>query len=361
MNVLILGAGASFATHHVPIANLALKKWEREIRERYRLLAFAMEKWVGPYWTNENLEKAWTQIDVAYKERAQKAPRFKMSDLTDSDRRRVWQLAFETQKIERGEVNYYRTQIEWAQHGHSSEEFLSVVAGWELRLLIQQTFAVPVKQDSCNPYRQLIQKLKPTAVISFNYDTFFEQCHKEGWTYVPILTATSPVLVLKPHGSVNWVHRKPRRSGLTEQIYLDFPLRAENMGYGATWFTQNLVIGLREKIEHTETEESSLLRTFFGEILRACEQVLTQAEKIWIVGYSFAPADTTFLEILGRCVARREREQLPSLGVIDKGSPDRLLSRVREIFDVHVSRISHCFCGFEKWAKHGFCKLGTNS
>lgn len=134
MNILILGAGASYATHRLPIANQALRVWEPTIRKQRKLLAFVLRVWVGSDWPQADLEEAWTRIDVAWKERAGGASRFAVRELTDSERRNVRQLAREVVEPP-GYPNYYRSQLVWARD-YSPEQFLSVVAGWELRRLI---------------------------------------------------------------------------------------------------------------------------------------------------------------------------------------------------------------------------------
>jgi hypothetical protein len=68
-------------------------------------------------------------------------------DLTDAERRYVWQQAFHAADAEPQEPAYYRPQIQGAREfGHSTEQFLSVVAGWELRRLVQETFVVDVTE-----------------------------------------------------------------------------------------------------------------------------------------------------------------------------------------------------------------------
>lgn len=352
MNVLIVGAGASYATHRLPVAGQALSKWSHTIQEQHKLLAFALDTWVSG-WPEKNLEEAWTQIDVAWKERAAGASQFAVRDLTDSQRRKVWRLAFEAKAVEAPEPNYYRTQLEWAQtQGYSTEQFLTVVAGWELRRLIQQEFDVTIKHESRGPYERLLRELQPTKVISFNYDTLLEQCLEQGtWTYSVLEEESHQILILKPHGSVNWTHHLSRTRGLTDQVSFDTTLSPEDMGYRGGWLVQNLVIGLRDKIEHTPAERSPILRTLFLGILMACERVLVDAEKIWVVGYRFAAADTSFLDVLARSLARRARP--PSLSVISRDQNE--LQRIQDLFTLTVEhRISHCFCGLEIWDKHGF-------
>lgn len=356
MNVLILGAGASYATHRLPVARNALSEWERAIRDNCKLLAFALDVWLGPTWSETDLEKAWNRIDIAWKERAAGSSGLAVPDLSTSQRRRVWQLAFEAEVAEPRDPNYYRTQLQWARNqGYSTEQFLAVAAGWELRRLIQQKLAVAVEPDFRRPYERLLRELQPTAVISFNYDTLLEQCLDPGaWSYSAFSGGSHCTTVLKPHGSVNWTHRFPVFHGLAEQVHLDVTLTPEAMGYEGGWLAQNLVIGLREKIEHTPDEESLVIRTLFRDILGACERVLATARKLWIVGYRFAPADTSFLEVLARSLVGRK--ELTSLSIINRDDPEASLRRIRDLFGPRAEdRIPCCFCGFEIWADRGFC------
>ena len=355
MNVLILGAGASYATHRLPVASNALSQWEQAIRHNCRLLAYALDMWLGTAWRETDLEAAWNRIDAAWKERAAGALPA-VPDLNTSQRRSMWKIAFEVAAAEPQDPNYYRSQLEWARNqGYSAEQFLAVAAGWELRRLIQQTFVVPVKTDRRSPYDRLLRELHPSTVISFNYDTLLEQClDRAAWSYSAFSRGSSRITVLKPHGSVSWTHRLPIIHQSAEQVHLDVTLAPEALGYRGGWLEQNLVIGLREKIEHTPHERSPVILTLFRDILGACETALASATEVWIVGYRFAPADTSYLEVLTRSLTARTEP--PSLRVISHGDPDDLLPRIRDLFGFSVeNRIPHCFCGFEIWADHGFC------
>lgn len=361
MNVLIIGAGASYATHRLPIAASALQQWEGTIGDHYGLLALALDLWVGENWQGQDLERAWTTIDHASKERAGGtfAPAPAGRDLGHNERTEVWRRAFVAAATEPSEPNYYRTQIEWARDlGHSTEEFLSVAAGWELRRLIQEKFVVDLTDGARPPYEQIVRHLQPTAVISFNYDTLVEQSLPAGgWNYSAPESDNQGIQILKPHGSVNWTHLVPRAAGLCEQVLFDVPLRPQAMGYQGNWLVQNAVIGLRSKIEHTAEESSRHIRRLFRHILRTCEDALAQTERIWVVGYRFAAADTGFLDTLARSLARRGR--VSQLSVIAHGNPQDLLPRIRNLFAIPSDMpIEHCFCGLERWAGlgHGFCE-----
>ncbi len=355
MNVLIVGAGASRATSNLPTAFTALEAWQANILNNYRLLAFALEAWVGENWPNTNLETAWTRIDIAWKERAAGAQEFEVPDLTHAQRQEVWRRAFEAAAAEAPGPAYYGPQIQGAQDlGHSTEQFLSIAAGWELRRLIQEKFVLAVSDRGRKLYGEVLRQARPDAVISFNYDTLIEQCLPgDSWTYAASEVDARRTLVLKPHGSVNWVHRYPRITGPAEQIEFQVTLPAQAMGYQGNWLVQNAVIGLRAKIEHTPAESSLAIRTLFRGVLNRCEEVLAAADRVWIVGYRIAPADTGFLDALARALARRHAP--PQVSVIGHGNPEDLLPHIRDVLALPAGLpVDRCFHGLEEWAAHGF-------
>lgn len=356
MNVLIIGAGASRAAGYLSTAMEALGGWEATIRDQCPILAYALQKWVGQSWPRENLETAWTAIDLAWKERTAGPTLGSVADPTEAERQEVWRLAFAAEAAERAEPHYYRTQIPGARSlGWSTEQFLSVAAGWELRRLIQQTFRTDVTDKGRRLYERLLNGLEPQAVISFNYDTILEQCLPEhSWSYGGDRPAGGARRVLKPHGSVNWIYRRTGISAPAEQVQFHVSIPHDEMGYRRAWFEQNLVIGLRDKIEHTALEESPLIRALFQDILTECEEVLSTAENIWVVGYRFAPADKTFLDVVARSLARRQEP--PCLSIIGYKDRSELLPHIRYVFGLPAdAHVPHCFDGFATWADHGFC------
>jgi hypothetical protein len=152
-----------------------LGEYEELIRDEYPILTLALEKWVGREWSTANLEAAWTSIDLEWKERSRGSRRVFVADLTDSERHEFWCLVTAAAEAEADEPSYYRRQISWARDtGRSSEEFLSVAAGWDLRRLIQRCFRVDLTAEARQMYETLLQRLNPDTLISFNYDTLLE-------------------------------------------------------------------------------------------------------------------------------------------------------------------------------------------
>src|SRR5437868_14377202 len=93
MNVLIVGAGASFATQRLPMAATALAAWRDAIIGDHPHLALALERWVGHNWPTVDLETAWSRIDFAWTERLSGASSLSLSDLTHRERGQVWSHA----------------------------------------------------------------------------------------------------------------------------------------------------------------------------------------------------------------------------------------------------------------------------
>lgn len=145
MNVIIFGAGASYATHRLPLTANALRAWQEDIEDRHAVLALALD-WAVPGWRQGKvtLEDAWKRIDLAWKERGFPGVSWKVNPLNVAHRRRVWELAETEQRRETAEPCYYRKQVQSARQAQwSTEQFLSVAAGWELRRLIQRYRATP--------------------------------------------------------------------------------------------------------------------------------------------------------------------------------------------------------------------------
>lgn len=360
MKLIVFGAGASRATHGLPTAENALPTWARWIRDNYKLLALALD-WIEPQWESSGartLEQVWSDIDVAWKERGIPGLTRRIADLGADQPRQVWHLAADCARRETGEPCYYGPQLRGAQRQlWSAEQFLSVVAGWELRCLLQTCFSISARPRACRPYQTVLPPGASTTIISFNYDTLAEQ-HLTSmgrlWTY-GMLTSEGEVRILKPHGSVNLTHV---RDGNSDSLLLGLQLSTRDMGYQGTRFVQNLVVGLRDKTEHTADEPSDVIRRHFHTVLEACEAALRGAATLLIVGYSFPAADTTFLDVAARAFAGRDVGSL-QLGVIGKGNDAQsqaVVSRLEALAGAALSgRVSFCAHGFEAWARPHTC------
>lgn len=358
--VLILGAGASYATHDIPIANEALSAWKSKIRREHKLLGLALKTWIGSSWPTENLEIAWTRIDNAWKERSSRGASPSTRDLTGPERKQVLRLARETAAGEPHYPNYYRTQLQCFT-SWSYEQFLSVAAGWELLRLLQREMTAS-RRVCRTPYEQLFQRLGPTTVISFNYDTLAERCFPSGsWGYPGLSKRWYRIRVLKPHGSVNWTRRNVGQPGDSVRGVDDPPISPADMGYTKKdGLVQPMLIGLRTKIEHTTEEISPKIRRMFKHLLQSCEEAMQDASQVWIVGYSFPDADISFREVVGKAIARRCRRalQAPDVRVVSKGLPEPLLLKIADALNLPKGhQIPYCFCGLKAWEAHHFCNV----
>jgi SIR2-like domain len=359
-HVVIFGAGASFATHRAPLTATALQTWTHSIDKEHKLLGLALD-WTVPGWRNArvNLETAWRTIDLAWNERQMMGIRQSVEPLDAAQRLRVWQLARAEQDRERAEPFYYRTQIAGARRDQwSTEQFLSAAAGWELRRLIQEKLAICRNPSWSTPYVRVLGALgldSRDSVVSFNYDTLVEQCldrdHKH-WTY-DIQSGLRRIAVLKPHGSVNWTQVI---DGKGDHIRLGLQLPPRRMGYKGGRLIQNLVVGLRDKTEHTQAESSDKVRSHFQVILDACEAALRTSRRLFVVGYSFPRADTTFLDVVTKASASRPAGSL-SLTIISKGYLTPGLSYIRDLFGPAINEpVVYCPHGFDAWKTHHPCE-----
>ncbi len=123
---------------------------------------------------------------------------------------------------------------------------------------------------------------------------------------------------------------------------------------------QNLVVGLREKTEHTWAEPADAIREHFQRILDACEVALREAQRVFVVGYSFPEPDTTFLDVVAKACASRADRSL-SVVVIDRARPwgaRRQRARLREFLGP-TARIDYCPHGFEAWGRKHACAAPT--
>ena len=327
----------------------------------YKLLGLALDVWIGPDWETENLEVAWMKIDDICNECFIPGSRPPTGELGQRERLLVERYVDEAIARESELPNYYRTQAGF-QRTWSTKQFLSVVAGWELLCLLQEKVAFP-GDGFREPHEKVVKRLDPTTVISFNYDTLFEGClPASSWGYPGLTVGSFRSNVLKLHGSVNWTRESVDGPGDSVRSVDDPPIRTAEMGYTDKGLVQPMLIGLRTKIEHTAYEASPRIRELFLGLLQLSRQALESASTIWVIGYSFPPADTTFQELLRSAMTTRleKTTEPPRLCVVSKDSPDRVLARLRELFRLPIGHsVDACFCGFSEWANHGFCQSRT--
>lgn len=331
--VFILGAGATAGAKRLPVDTNFLERSSNTVNS-YDFLPMALERLYGSCWFGQRLEDAWSKIDDQYKSPPQISNELtgRILDLFEKKARDESDLPAEAPRYYK---EYWQERIREPQK-RSPAQYLFLFAGWELRQAICQVYGevIPGGEEKYRNLRNEYVDLGPVSVIDFNYDLYYEEAlGNEQWFYYPEPSSGDAIEILKPHGSLNWVHRKVRR--LDEEIVVnrDGVYPVFSWGYEPGGFSQASIIPMtRKKREFTPDEESEVIRCRYGKILRRCEDVLKLAQHICIVGYSFPEGDLHFRDVL-RDVRTNRITPLRSLKYIGlDGTASQWVSRLQEIF-----------------------------
>lgn len=134
------------------------------------------------------------------------------------------------------------------------------------------------------------------AVVSFNYDTVFEQSlpHNHAWAYEALEDATGCLRILKPHGSINWEAGNPiervreaTRSVIVAPTHLKFVATAQPKE------TPELAGYLDQSPQ-------------IQEVWARMEEHMRDARILVFIGYSFPVGDLYFSSILRSVLALRD-------------------------------------------------------
>ena len=199
-------------------------------------------------------------------------------------------------------------------------------AGWELRNLITERFSDA--RIDLHIHQHLYGKLsnKSITVVSLNYDLMAEKAlPPDSWFYARIdPRGEDAVNVLKPHGSVNWIHEIPLDGG-TDKIFRSEIRPTGGFGFADRLFRQPSIVGLvRAKREFGPNEESFAVRYIYGGILHDLGDVIAKATHILVVGCSFAPGDQHIQAVLSSSRQTRNAGLPLKVGYIGKAKKDEL-------------------------------------
>ncbi len=173
------------------------------------------------------------------------------------------------------------------------------------------------------------------ALVSLNYDTLLDDALRAaGLTpdYALDPGKSGGPLLLKLHGSLNWVHcpacdqiavlREPVAHQLT---------RAAGLACGRC--------GSR-RLAGVVISPTWLKRYSPGRLTRVFEQALEavrRARRIVIIGYSLPPADVAVHHLLRRGLLTRAHPEPPAVEVITRSPSEQLLDRFRRLFGPGVA------------------------
>jgi hypothetical protein len=297
--VLILGAGGTAGAKGLPVDRDFLQRSINLIRS-YEFLPLALEFLYPEGWLNQRLEDAWSNIDSRFS-----SPLPISDELTDRILNILETKATDEDGLSAEMPRYYREyrkeRIQDPQK-RSPAQYLFLFAGWELRQAICRAYGQPIPGGQ-EKYRDLLAEYEargPVSVIDFNYDVYLEEAMdtRQWFSYPEASPQRDAIEILKPHGSLNWIHRRvwePDEEIVpTRDVY-----PASSWGFGPEGFSQASIIPMtRAKREFTSDEESETIRLRYGGIMRRCADVLMQAQHICVVGYSFPPGDRYFQDLL---------------------------------------------------------------
>jgi len=332
--VLILGAGATAGAKGLPVDMDFLQRSSNVINS-YDFLPVALGCLYESTWVNRRLEDAWSGIDARYN-----SPPPNSTELKDRVLGVFQKKAADEAGLPDQAPRYYNEYWEqwWIRDPNklSPAQYLYLFAGWELRQAICLVYGQAILGAETK-YRERLAEYAdrgPVFVIDFNHDLYLEEAlGSHRWFYYPDASpGGDAVEILKPHGSLNWVHQKVGRQD-EEIVAIRDVYPTPSWGYGPEGLSQASIIPMtRAKREFTADEESEAIRSRYGRILQRCEDVLRRAQHICIIGYSFPTGDRYFQDVL-RDVRTSRVTPLISLKYIGRGGTiQQWTTKLREVF-----------------------------
>ena len=251
------------------------------------------------------LEEAWTLLDFADRLLLQDPKQF----LNESDE---WLKA-----IRRPES---RTDDEHCECGRFRAEHTIPPREVPLLLVLLTRVYDALSPPARNLYDALLEtndipRDDHTAVMSLNYDTVLEHGLRDAgipWYYPHVRTTKQRdphgMRVLKPHGSLNWSFRgnEPPVEIGTDYRLSPIACRSE----ATNKFEEAMIIPpteLKQAITLSETQAPELTRLFV-EIWRDSMEALSNAKRIFVIGYSFPQTDL-HLRTMFHLAAHKRRRQ----------------------------------------------------
>lgn len=169
------------------------------------------------------------------------------------------------------------------------------------------------------------------VVVSFNYDTVFEKSlpQAHSWGYGGIEATNNSLLVLKPHGSVNWAAEDDGSIAISETAEKSVVVAPTHLKFVSAGSVQ------------PTTQEGYLDQSVeIQEIWAEMERQMRAARALVFIGYSFPVADLYFSSVLRSVLA--DRKVTPDIVIVNPDAvaiADRLqrrfaLKKVIRYFDL---------------------------
>lgn len=247
----------------------------------------------------------------------------------------------------------------------SKEIDLLLVAGWDLRRLLNRVYDELVQPAACNRYLALLDKYgitkdQTTTLISLNYDTVLESalCHAGiPWHYrhVPTTVLRNPcsIRVLKPHGSLNWRFHGNEPPIEIGTDYRMSPVKCQSRRNND--FEEQMIIPptqIKQAIMVAETQTPEV-RKLFREIWTEAVDALHAASRVFVIGYSFPPTDLHLRTMFHLASRKREFQEFDEvfLCTTTDGEEGRVFANAVRYLKAKSFHL--CADGFDKFIAEG--------
>jgi len=243
----------------------------------------------------ERLEVFWNEIDEHYNYRKS----ILTTEMTDSVTRSFLSLAEKENK----EPLYFRKYAAESTL-RSAQEYFFIFAGWQLRKKVAETYGYIADRTTLENYRLLLKKIKSVGecdfptIVSFNYDTLPEQAWEayHYWGLHDLNYRNEQINIIKPHGSVNWLHRQ-------EEVIIEqaLPIPPEKVGYYGDQLQQHSLIGLvanKREFDKKPDQDPLVAALYSYRLVECIKRALKKAEHLIVIGYSFPITDTYMKKII---------------------------------------------------------------
>ena len=354
--IVIVGAGCSKGLANLPTDKEFMCKLEDEISHQYFLKEaldclynVIFKGTIKPQnlWKEERLEVCWNEIDENYNRTKIISSSNKIDDWAD----KFYYLA----KREIEKFKYYSYYLYDDPQSKTPYEYLFMFAGWELRKIAAKIYSKGLNEHEKTSYLNLKDKIIGLSnsdipkFISFNYDTLLEQA-LENYYYLALdQEDLGSFPVLKPHGSVNWLH-----SVGTSIVSEKEPIPIDKVGFNEGAFHQHSIVGLvSNKIEFDFRKQFDLnsgeVATLYAyRIIPVFESLLREAEQLIIIGYGFPFTDAHIRSTM----IKSHPTNLNKVILIDKRSGNNIeksIAAVTSLLRTSTEKIEVFDKGVENW------------
>jgi hypothetical protein len=345
--VVIIGAGCSKGLAGLPIDTEFMIKLDNKICEKYFLKEGLDCLFPRNLWKNERLEVCWNEIDDNFN----KPKIILYSRKIDEWTAKFFELAESESSIYKYYYHYYYKM----PLSLSPYQYVFMFAGWEMRKIVAEVYSVTINPEGQKNFELLIKKIKklcdgssPTF-ISFNYDTLLEQSLMIT-NYLALNTSKSGVYnILKPHGSVNWLHNV----GQSISEWSDKSLPLDEIGFLDGILRQHSIVGLvSNKLEFDFQVQKSLgseeVSCLYGKkMISVLKDCIKNAEQLIVIGYSFPFTDGH----IRKAFMEAHSVSLKRVFLITKNNKEakRIARIFNELFAVEDSNIKCYTEGVEHW------------